>query len=85
VVWHGLRATGLTWSAEGGASERALMALAGHLTAAMSQRYTRGAERNRLARDAVAAIEMPATGTDGKPNVLNGGSRHVLNTGSATS
>ena len=56
VVWHGLRATGLTWAAEGGASERALMALAGHSTGAMSQRYTRGAERDRMAIQAVANV-----------------------------
>ncbi len=85
VVWHGLRATGLTWAAEGGASERALMALAGHLTASMSQRYTRGAERNRLARDAVAAIALPVMGTDGQPNVPNTGAENVPSTGSATS
>ena len=35
------------------------MALAGHKTAAMSQHYRRGADRNRLAAQAVGAIEVP--------------------------
>lgn len=59
VVWHGLRAAGLSWAAEEGASDKALQALAGHATPQMTARYTRGADQRRLAAAAVGAIVVP--------------------------
>lgn len=60
VVWHGLRGTAMSWAAEGGASQRELMALSGHSTSAMADHYVRGADQERMARQAVHAIELPA-------------------------
>lgn len=59
VVWHGLRATGLSWSADGGATDKMLQGLGGHKTVAMVQRYTRGADQQRLAAGAVRSIVVP--------------------------
>ena len=59
VVWHGLRAAGLSWAAEQGASDKALQALAGHATSQMTARYTRAADQKRLAAAAVGAIVVP--------------------------
>jgi integrase len=62
VVWHGLRASALSWAADGGATEKMLQALAGHKTAEMSRKYARGADQRRLAADAVRAIVVPIAG-----------------------
>lgn len=59
VVWHGLRKTGLTWSAEGGASDAALQGLGGHKTRQMVGLYTAEANQQRLAQQAIDAIAMP--------------------------
>lgn len=66
IVWHGLRATAASWAADGGASEKQLQSLLGHLTGEMSRKYARGAEQRRLARSAAEGIIVPignATGT----------------------
>eukprot|EP01037_Dinobryon_pediforme_P016979 gene16979-17166_t len=60
VVWHGLRATAMSWAAEGGASQRQLMSLSGHSTSAMADHYVRGANQEKMAGDALKAIELPA-------------------------
>jgi integrase len=59
VVWHGLRASALSWAADGGATEKMLQAFAGHRTAEMSRKYARGADQRRLAASAVRAIVVP--------------------------
>jgi integrase len=59
VVWHGLRATSVSWAAEGGATENMLMSLAGHTTGRMSQHYARGANQRNLAASAVNSIALP--------------------------
>ncbi len=40
------------------ASQRELMAMSGHSTSGMADHYVRGAEQERLARQAVNAIEL---------------------------
>lgn len=62
VVWHGLRGAAASWAAEGGASEKMIQAMLGHLTPAASQHYARGAEQRRLAAAAVASIVVPIGG-----------------------
>jgi integrase len=64
VVWHGLRSTAMSWAAEGGANQRELMAMSGHSTSGMADHYVRGAEQERLARQAVNAIELPLMDLD---------------------
>ncbi len=59
VVWHGLRASGTSWAADGGATEKMLQALTGHKTANMAQKYARGANQRKLAGEAVRAIIVP--------------------------
>jgi integrase len=59
VVWHGLRASAMSWAADGGATEKMLQAFAGHKTAEMSRKYARGADQRRLAAGAVHAIVVP--------------------------
>ncbi len=58
-VWHGLRGTAASWASEEGVNEKGIQALLGHLTAASSQRYARGADQRRLAETAVKAIVLP--------------------------
>ncbi len=62
AVWHGLRATAMSWAADGGATEKMLQAFAGHRTAEMSRKYARGADQRRQAAGAVRAIVMPIAG-----------------------
>lgn len=71
VVWHGLRGTALSWAAEGGASELALMGLSGHRTAATAQHYARGAAQERMAGAAILAITLPA------PRGQHGGAQSI--------
>jgi integrase len=59
VVWHGLRGSAASWAAEGGATEKMIQALLGHLTPSASQHYARGAEQRRLASAAVRSIVLP--------------------------
>jgi hypothetical protein len=40
------------------------MAMSGHSTSGMADHYVRGAEQERLARQAVNAIELPVMGED---------------------
>jgi integrase len=53
---HGLRKAGATRAAEGGASERQLMAIFGWSTGKMAQLYTKAADRKLLARGATALL-----------------------------
>lgn len=53
---HGLRKAGAARAAEAGASTHALMAIFGWLTIAEAERYTRAAERRRMARDAMPLL-----------------------------
>ena len=66
VVWHGLRASALSWAANGGATEKMLQAFAGHRTAEMSRKYARGADQWRLAAGAVRVIVVPLTDCEKK-------------------
>jgi len=84
IVWHGLRGAAASWSAEGGASEKALQALLGHTTSQMAQKYSRGADQRRLAGQAVAAITLPAGNTPGPSSAKRRG-RKVPNATGATS
>jgi hypothetical protein len=68
VVRHGLRASALSWAADGGATEKMLQAFAGHGTAEMFRKYIRGADQRRLAVRAVRAIvcRSPTTKRSGR-------------------
>lgn len=57
LQFHGLRHTAGRLLAEAGATDREIMAILGHRTAAMVARYTRGAEQERLARAAIVKLE----------------------------
>lgn len=57
LQFHGLRHTAAARLAEAGATDRELMAILGHRTAAMVTRYTRGAEQERLAWAAIVKLE----------------------------
>lgn len=59
VVWHGLRATAMSWAAEGGSSTKEMMALSGHKTSNMAEHYARGADQERLAGAAIGSIVLP--------------------------
>lgn len=59
ITWHGLRASGTSWAADGGATEKMLQAMTGHVTTAMVSKYSRGANQKRLAAGAVRAIVVP--------------------------
>ncbi len=68
VVWHGLRGSAASWAADGGATEKMIQALLGHLIAGASQRYARGADQRRLASAAVHAIVLPIGIEENAPN-----------------
>ena len=53
---HGLRKAGATIAAENGATAHQLMSIFGWLTMKEAERYTRAAERRRLAGDAAALL-----------------------------
>ena len=57
LQFHGLRHTAGQLLAEAGATDREIMAILGHRTAAMVGRYTRGADQERLARAAIVKLE----------------------------
>ena len=57
LQFHGLRHTAGKLLAEAGCTDRELMAILGHRTAAMIGRYTRGAEQTRLAKAAILKLE----------------------------
>ena len=57
LQFHGLRHTAAARLAEAGATDREIMAILGHRTAAMVSRYTRGAEQKRLAQAAIVKLE----------------------------
>ncbi len=57
LQFHGLRHTAGRMLAEAGASDREIMAILGHRTAAMVTRYTRSAEQKRLAKAGIFKLE----------------------------
>ena len=57
LAFHGLRHTAGQLLAEAGVSEREIMSILSHRTAAMVTRYTRGADQERLARSAIVKLE----------------------------
>lgn len=56
LTMHGLRHTGLTWMAEGGATEHQLASVSGHMNLNEVRRYTKRANRRRMAADAVVLL-----------------------------
>ena len=60
--FHGLRHTAGSALAEAGCSEKEIMAVLGHKTLSMVQKYTQGARRRWLATSAIAKLE--GTGTE---------------------
>jgi integrase len=58
---HGLRKAGATIAAENGATELQLMAIFGWDTMKEAERYTRKANRNRLAEEGMHLLETPRT------------------------
>ncbi|HJY88056.1 MAG TPA: site-specific integrase [Candidatus Acidoferrales bacterium] len=62
--FHGLRHTAGAALAEAGCSEKEIMAVLGHKTLSMVQKYTAGARRKRLATSAIAKLEGTGTGTE---------------------
>lgn len=56
LTLHGLRHTGLTWMADGGATEHQLAAVSGHQNLAEVRRYTRRVNQKKLAADAVVLL-----------------------------
>ena len=56
---HGLRKAGATIAAENGATSHQLMSIFGWLTLQQAERYTRGAERKRLAGEAMNLLVRP--------------------------
>jgi integrase len=62
--FHGLRHTAGAALAEAGCSEKEIMAVLGHKTLSMVQKYTQGARRKRLASSAIAKLEGAGTGTE---------------------
>ncbi len=67
LQFHGLRHTAGQLLAEAGATDRELMAILGHRTAAMVTRYTRKADQERLARSAIVKLET-RTGVSKAPD-----------------
>ena len=66
---HGLRKAGATRAAEGGASERQIMAIFGWTTGKMATLYTRTADRKRLARDATELLMPARTQNEKRPHL----------------
>jgi integrase len=58
---HGLRKAGATLAAENGATAHQLMAIFGWLTLAEAERYTKEAERRKLAGDAMGLLVRTGT------------------------
>ena len=57
LQFHGLRHTAGRRLAEAGCSDREIASILGHRTAAMTLRYTRRADQQRLAKAAVRELE----------------------------
>ena len=71
---HGLRKAGATIAANNGATSRQLMAIFGWDTLKEAERYTRGADQQRLAEAAMHMLETPEqTGTESCPTESSGG------------
>ncbi|GBQ45923.1 tyrosine-type recombinase/integrase [Komagataeibacter sucrofermentans] len=60
IVWHGLRATAASWLAEMGCTEREIMSITGHTTAASVSVYVRHAEQKTRAVNAIAKFSARA-------------------------
>ena len=67
--FHGLRHTAGAALAEAGCSEKEIMAVLGHKTLSMVQKYTAGAQRKRLATSAITKLE--GTGTEPESGKLD--------------
>jgi integrase len=69
--FHGLRHTAGAALAEAGCSEKEIMAVLGHKTLSMVQKYTQGARRKRLASSAIAKLEGAGKGTEQESGKLD--------------
>ena len=67
LQFHGLRHTAAVRLAEAGATDREIMAILGHRTAAMVTKYTRGAEQKRLANSGLVKL-VPRTKVSKTPD-----------------
>src|SRR5262252_2885550 len=63
---HGLRKAGAALAAENGATVHELMAIFGWLTMKEAERYTQGARRKNLARNAAKLLAHPVKETSPK-------------------
>lgn len=57
IVFHGLRKTATAMLADAGCTEREIMDITGHRTAAMVSLYVRGSQRKKRARAAIRKLE----------------------------
>lgn len=69
---HGLRKAAARRLAEAGATEKQIAAVTGHKTLSEIERYTRAADQERLARQAIEKQEANANWQTGKSDVANG-------------
>lgn len=60
IVTHGLRTTAAKWMAEAGCSEREIMSITGHTTAASVSVYVRHADQKTRAVNAIAKLSARA-------------------------
>ena len=67
-VFHGLRKAALTRLADIGCTVHEIRAIGGHTSLREIERYTRAAEQERLARQAMARLETEAERASGKPS-----------------
>lgn len=65
---HGLRKAGATRAAEGGATDRELMALYGWTSAKMAGHYTKAADRKRLSKSAARYLMPRTEGGENSPH-----------------
>jgi site-specific recombinase XerD len=63
---HGLRKAACRRLAEAGCSARVIMSISGHKTLAEVERYTREADKMRMAKDAIASIDRRPQNDSGK-------------------
>jgi integrase len=68
---HGLRKAAARRLAEAGCSASEIMAITGHKTLAEVERYTRAAEQERLARQAIKRQSQNKSGKPGPDKVAN--------------
>ena len=66
LTFHGLRYTAAANLAEAGCSNKEIAAITGHRSLAMIEKYTRGADQERLAGAAIVKLENARRTKNGK-------------------